>query len=200
MQIVKRLTSKFEVTQRSISNSNGLARTLAARDYKDPQCVRLNHVADIVNAKLSESSCRIYSADGICPTVQTCGGGYREPKVIYALDEQNARINSVCGTLTTDGSTPKHNNRVLTTSRVYNNNDIDELTKDLESGDTVVRKLTPLECWRLMGFTDEDFTRAKTALNDTYYKGKDRSSSQLYKQAGNSIVVGVLERIFRNMR
>ena len=49
-----------------------------------------------------------------------------------------------------------------------------------------IRKLTPKECWRLMGFTDEDFEKAR----------KVNSNTQLYKQAGNSIVVKVLERIF----
>ena len=52
-----------------------------------------------------------------------------------------------------------------------------------------IRKLTPRECWRLMGFTDEDFNKAE----------KVNSNSQLYKQAGNSIVVPVLEAIFRQM-
>lgn len=52
-----------------------------------------------------------------------------------------------------------------------------------------IRKLTPLECWRLMKFTDEDFYKAE----------KVNSNSQLYKQAGNSIVVSVLEGIFKQM-
>ena len=52
-----------------------------------------------------------------------------------------------------------------------------------------IRKLTPKECWRLMAFTDEDFHKAE-AVN---------SNTQLYKQAGNSIVVSVLEAIFRQM-
>ena len=52
-----------------------------------------------------------------------------------------------------------------------------------------IRKLTPRECWRLMGFTDEDFDKAKQVNSDT----------QLYKQAGNSIVVDVLEAIFKEM-
>ena len=52
-----------------------------------------------------------------------------------------------------------------------------------------IRKLTPLECYRLMGFDDEDFYKA-SALN---------SNSQLYKQAGNSICVNVLEEIFKNL-
>ena len=58
-----------------------------------------------------------------------------------------------------------------------------------------VRKLTQKECWRLMGFTDEDFTKAHTAMNENLYNGNDRSGSQLYKQAGNSIVVNVLSAI-----
>ncbi|MEG1562855.1 MAG: DNA cytosine methyltransferase [Bacteroides sp.] len=60
-----------------------------------------------------------------------------------------------------------------------------------------IRKLTPLECWRLMGFDDEDFFKAQSALNKQFYGGKNKSSSQLYKMAGNSIVVQVLEAIFR---
>lgn len=52
-----------------------------------------------------------------------------------------------------------------------------------------IRKLTPLECWRLMGFTDEDFHKAE-AVN---------SNTQLYKQAGNSIVVDVLVGIFKQI-
>ncbi len=52
-----------------------------------------------------------------------------------------------------------------------------------------IRKLTPLETWRLMGFTDEDFYKAKQVNPDT----------KLYKQAGNSIVVNVLEAVFRQM-
>lgn len=52
-----------------------------------------------------------------------------------------------------------------------------------------IRKLTPLECWRLMGFSDVDFHKA-TAVN---------SNTQLYKQAGNSIVKQVLMSIFEQM-
>lgn len=50
-----------------------------------------------------------------------------------------------------------------------------------------VRKLTPREYWRLMGFDDEDFDKASAVC----------SNAQLYKQAGNSIVVNVAEAILR---
>lgn len=52
-----------------------------------------------------------------------------------------------------------------------------------------IRKLTPKECWRLMGFDDEDFRKAEQV----------NSNTQLYKQAGNSIVVNVLEAILKNL-
>jgi len=51
------------------------------------------------------------------------------------------------------------------------------------------RRLTPKECYRLMGFDDTDFEKA-SAVN---------SNTQLYKQAGNSIVVNVLEEIFKEL-
>lgn len=52
-----------------------------------------------------------------------------------------------------------------------------------------IRKLTPKECYRLMGFNDNDFEKAS----------KVNSNAQLYKQAGNSIVVNVLEEIFKQL-
>lgn len=52
-----------------------------------------------------------------------------------------------------------------------------------------IRKLTPKECWRLMGFDDEDIDKA----------AKVNSNTQLYKQAGNSIVVNVLETILKEL-
>lgn len=58
-----------------------------------------------------------------------------------------------------------------------------------EENNLTIRKLTPLECWRLMGICDQDFYKAQKVSSDT----------QLYKQAGNAIVVDVLQAIFSNM-
>ncbi len=52
-----------------------------------------------------------------------------------------------------------------------------------------IRKLTPRECWRLQGFPDWAFDKAQ-AVN---------SNSQLYKQAGNSVTVNVIEAIARRL-
>ena len=81
---------------------------------------------------------RVYSPDGLCPTIVTNGGGHHEVKI---LDKSN------------------------------------------------VRRLTPKECFRLMGFSDSDYEKAHSVCSDT----------QLYKQAGNSIVVGVIEAILKQL-
>ena len=125
----------------------------------------------------------------------------------------------VVGTLTTDGSSPKHNNRVVVPTvkelikennkNVKHQRDLlqhhDDICRCIPAGThgstphltkTVVaenplriRKLTPKECFRLMGFSDEDFARAEVV----------NSNTQLYKQAGNSIVVDVLQYIFQSL-
>ena len=114
---------------------------------------------------------RVYQGDiALAHPASIPGGSYHyvvdEP---VALDEQNGYIrkDGCVGTITTDGSSPKHNNRV-----------IEDCLR--------IRKLTPKECFRLMGFDDEAFHKAE-AVN---------SNTQLYKQAGNSIVVDVLEELF----
>lgn len=81
--------------------------------------------------------------------------------------------------------------------RVYDINGISPTLNTMQGGNRQpkilvngrIRKLTPRECWRLMGFTDEEFEKAE----------KVNSNSQLYKQAGNSIVVDVLYHIFKNL-
>ena len=84
--------------------------------------------------------------------------------------EQRLEPNSqgICNTLTS----AQKDNTVLEKSNKYR-----------------IRKLTPLECWRLMGFSDEDFRKAEEV----------NSNSQLYKQVGNSIVKNVLIAIFGQM-
>lgn len=64
----------------------------------------------------------------------------------------------------------------------------------IDRGDGRYRYLTERECWRLMGYTDEDFDRAKAVQerNGKYYKA-------LYDQAGNSIAVPIFESIFRKI-
>ena len=88
-----------------------------------------------------------------------------------ALDEQNGYIrqDGTIGTIVTDGSSPKHNNRVV------------EPMPNMR-----VRKLTTRECFRLMGVKDEDYERV----------AENQSKSSLYHCAGDSIVTSCLMSIF----
>lgn len=120
--------------------------------------------------KMTDIYRRAYYEDGVAPTLHTCPGGNTEAKGILLDDTQG-----------------------FDDTRVYK--DYSPTLRVARSGlkvatDFRIRKLTPKECWRLMGFDDSDFDKAKAA---------GISASQLYKQARNSIVVNVLQYIFRNL-
>lgn len=146
---------------------------------------------------------RVYSPDGISPTLNCMGGGNLEPRVIIYDDYIERSEDSVNNdNITMIGGLQKH--------QMPRSDGICPCVNSaagMGGGQTPiairpnyrVRKLTQKECWRLMGFNDDDFEKAKVALNKNLYNGKDRSGSQLYKQAGNSIVVDVLVAIMKNL-
>lgn len=126
-----------------------------------------------------------YFKDNVCGTIRTIDGG-GDKRVIedstIKLGNVNPSGRGMNGSVySVSGMCP-----ALTTNK-------GEGTKI--KTDFRVRKLTQKECWRLMGFEDQDFENAKTAMNKNIYNGNDRCGSQLYKQAGNSIVVDVLSAI-----
>lgn len=169
---------------------------------------------------------RIYSPDGCSPALNTCSGGGLEPKIIQVGNinpsgkGMNGNVFSVDGlspTLTTnkgegnkiairqatkqgyieceiggvaDLSYPNSKTR---RGRVQDGGQICPTITATETGvcriesPIRIRKLTPTECFRLMGFSDQDVEAARSVKI---------SNSQLYKQAGNSIVVDVLYYIY----
>lgn len=238
-------------------DGNEVCSTLVTGSYKsNSPYLKVKQIGDGINCiqlgqlygtekEPNPQAGRVYDADGLSPTMDTCQGGNRMPKVVVresfiidgscgniepnvlspkrtdygkrirskyesgevresrhnmtnlvprtdniantltsvqkdnylcepiALDEQNGylRKDGCVGTLTTDGSSPKHNNRVVQL-------------------DFRIRKLTPKECFRLMGFDDRDVdVLVSNGISD----------SQLYKMAGNSIVVDVLVALLRNV-
>lgn len=187
---------------------NDYCPTLSARDYKDPRLINSNVVKQVGNISECNGSWknpqvgRIYSTDGCSPTLNTCGGGSHEPKIL-----QVGRINSSQdGVVVSDeGVSPTHTAghgnmpKVLKVGNVnpsgngMNGNVFSDdglsptLTTNKGEGNKIlsnlrIRKLTPKECFRLMGFNDSDYEAASKVV----------SNSQMYKQTGNSIVVDVL--------
>lgn len=117
----------------------------------------------------------IHSTEKVSPTLNTMQGGDRQPKV------------AVIGNTSRTGyrSHDVHNIEGISSTiaaRDY------KAPKTVLTNNLRIRKLTPLECWRLQGFTDEQFYKAK---NDGV------SNSQLYKQAGNSVTVNVVDAIVK---
>lgn len=213
-----------------------MSPTILATHYKDPPKILKEHmeIKEIGNLKEGQQSWkspqggRVYDPKGISPTLNACGGGGHEVKIVETKvlggiytdvtenfnrglykdmsrtikavkndagcierqivhmrgrnpenpsditagipTEQRLEVNSdgICGTLTT----VQKDNLLLEYITTYR-----------------VRKLTPKECWRLMGFSDEDYEKA-AGVN---------SKTQLYKQAGNSIVKDVLMAIFSQL-
>lgn len=100
----------------------------------------------------------------------------KEPKVIGGIGEK----------------TSNNNTQWVQQRRIYDDGIAISIATDFYpyyKDNLRIRKLTPKECWRLMGFDDEDFEKAE----------KVNSNTQLYKQAGNSIVVNVLEAILSSL-
>lgn len=141
----------------------------------EPKCVQVGNLQGGKWDKINESCRRVYGEEGISPTIHTCQGGNTEPKI-----------------MTLGNYMPSNHNA----SRIVDNNGLAPTVKENHGTVTAtninyrIRKLTPKECWRLMGFDDEDFEKAQNIPT---------SNTQLYKQAGNSIVVNVLEKIFKNL-
>ena len=135
-----------------------------------------NYIIQLGNLKNTESfggnpqTGRVYSPDGISPCLNTMQGGGLEPKILQKAHGFNK------------GGIKENIVPALTKSSWQENNFLSDNMR--------IRKLTPLECWRLMGFRDMDYYAAKSV---------GISDAQLYKQAGNSIVVTVLEAIFKNL-
>ena len=179
---------------------------------------RMDHTLD----NTFESANRVYDTDGLSPTINTCGGGGLQPKNIEVEKcKETEKVPTVKIRQATqqgfievevggvvDLSYPtsqKRRGRVQGNGQICPTLTTESIPNVVEFGDKEkysfiyeingayyrirIRKLTPKECWRLMGFTDEDFDKAQ----------KVNSNTQLYKQAGNSIVVNVLEEIFKQM-
>lgn len=174
-QVNRIKTSTYTSNNRRIQKKD-YCDTLCARDWKDPKCVEVNRLYGIFdNDESTHQAGSVYDTDGLSPTLDTMQGGWRQPcvQVDFVSKKYNEFIDKKRGTVQ-KGMIP-----TLKTSP-----DIGCVTTDLR-----IRKLTPKECWRLMGFDDIDFEKAE----------KINSNTQLYKQAGNSIVVNVLEAIFKEL-
>ncbi len=227
---------------------NDYCPTLTSRDYKDPRLVNENVVKQVGNISDCNGNWenpqigRIYDPDGCSPTLNTCGGGSHEPKIVCGIDKSvndtkqieyanciTAREDRGISNRKSEGTavleTPdysycldanyykgttveqyvdKHRRQLVSEIKETDDKTIIQKPRGFNKGgehdicptlsshswecnnfvkeQIRIRKLTPKECFRLMGFSDSAYEAASKAV----------SNSQLYKQSGNSIVVDVL--------
>ncbi|TGY25863.1 DNA cytosine methyltransferase [Lactobacillus johnsonii] len=177
-------TSPTSHKSQNVISSIGISPTLTATDYKHPKQVAIKQIGNyMVNSKRKNPEAgRIYDPTGLSPTLNTMQGGNRQPKIIVRA-------------CITPGRVTKRQN-----GRRFKNQDEPSFTLScqdrhgvlLKKGNNVqIRKLTPLECWRLQGFSDAQFTKAREA---------GISDSQLYKQAGNAVTVPVIKEIGKKLK
>lgn len=186
----------------AVFNQNGIVSNLLATDYKQPKqicidksikdtqaieyanCLTSREDRGVSNRKSegtavleqvgqiygqNPQSGRIYNSECLSPSLDTCSGGNRMPKIL-----QRPRGFNKGGEFDECPSITSHswetNNAVLDSIRI--------------------RKLTPKECWRLMGLNDADCDNAANI---------GVSDSQLYKQAGNSIITNCVELLAEHL-
>lgn len=187
---------------------------------KDATSLTVGTSFDVINGgkigRMHDISRRAYHEDSIAPAMHTCQGGNTEPKISVSVDVSKTVRASGRGSMdrhtwdvvavpiktankkgydmATDGDGIGLSYPQSTTRRGRVGHGVAKTIPTNDSQGTLdgfrIRKLTPRECWRLMGFDDADFDKAQAA---------GVSNTQLYKQAGNSIVVDCLEGILNNL-
>lgn len=185
-----------------------ISPALRATDYKAPHCVyepqveQIGNIVDDTNIGFKNPQRgRIYSDEGLAPCLNCCEGGGLEPKIVEdwqtvvgnkqlnpfrgSVEGTSPCITSACGA--GGGMTPMLTDADLETTKTK---EFIEQVRGHEEMRYRIRKLTPRECFRLMGVDDVDIDKIQAS---------GISNSQQYKCAGNSIVVDVLYHIFRKM-
>ena len=167
----------------TIPNKNSGDKTQVILAEKE--VIRKYGVFDTDQSKHQAGS--VYDINGLSPTLDTMQGGWRQPCIEETIEGQSGLIQPQ------DRDYKKHN--IQRQEHIeFKGDDCSHALRTsvlpVVCENLRIRKLTPRECWRLMGFSDLDFEKAERTKN---------SNTQLYKQAGNSIVVNVLEEIFKKL-
>ena len=236
-------SSKIHIGGQQIGKIHGdKVMTLTAKGQSNWTGTFIKQIYNIVEEKnYKNPRCgRVYDTSGIAPCLTCMEGGGLEPKVAIPCitpDRANKRQNGrrfknnndpmftltaqgrhgvVTGGICTDASPDSMRPPLKEKSRCLEANKADARVIIYDDKKYFIRKLTPLECWRLQGWDDESFFRAffldknlAHKFNKAYQRHKHNpvrlmrwasarqktSNSQLYKQAGNGVTVPVIQRI-----
>lgn len=169
-------TQGFDGIRRYDNYSPTLRSERSGLKVVEPQVLHIGNI----NGKCSHGGFAddIFNPKGVSPTLNTMQGGNRQPYIV----EPNISHHPFSKNMSLTDFKQMFPPCLIATDY--------KAPKCTMTNDYRIRKLTPKECWRLMGFTDDEFHKAQNA---------GISNTQLYKQAGNSIVVNVLTGIFKEL-
>lgn len=176
---INRLTETTFNQGKNRLQTGTVAKTLLSRDYKDPKCIEVADFRYDEGLRIRKNNCS--------PTItrKTGEASISGQTLLIKNNTKQGYLEAKEGDgIYTNTSTKRGTVQKQIIPTITSFQDKGVVTNNLR-----IRKLIPKECWRLMGFDDEDFDKAKLVNSD----------SQLYKQAGNSIVVNVLEKILENL-
>lgn len=193
--------------------SNFVQSRFQLTDYKQPKqicdtndCIQSHTLKGGKWDKIYESCRRVYSEQGCSPTITTCGGGNTEPKVsiedktyIDNIDDKYQYVKKKSAEMLNEkGYLPSiynpYNKSEITDFAPTQTSRVDKVGTSgavlIKQPNYTIRKLTPVECYRLMGFGDELIHKVKAI---------GMSDAQMYKQAGNSIVTNCIRLIMEHL-
>ena len=174
-----------------VYQADGLAPTLTTNKGEGQKiAVKSNTIKQFGVLQPNFNQCGVvYETDGIAPTIRAYQGGGLEPKIRVKEATSQGYAEAKIG----DSVNLSHPNSKTRRGRVGKQIANTLLTGESQGviePDFRIRKLTPLECWRLQGFPDWAFDKAQEV----------NSNSQLYKQAGNSVTVNVIAAIAKELQ
>lgn len=210
VRILREARDRCGLSTDMIATSLNVPQTMVAHWFRTDSCFsipekdiwfKLKDLLKIDTDEFDESITTFEEKDGVFEKANRCYGtqGIAPTLTATSSDEKivECQMNEplICASRGRNPDNLSNRNGTSTEQRIEVNtkgvsNTLTTVQKDnyvLEPSFRI-RKLTPTECWRLMGWTDEQI-----------HKVKGVSNAQLYKQAGNSIVVSVLEAIFRKL-
>ena len=194
------LNSKVDGKQPSLQDKvydcNGVSTALTTcflPNIAEPRVMQVGNLYPDTDNFKNRTMGRIYSADGLSPTINCCGGGDREPKILeQPLHIREATVKGYAEAYDGDSINLAVPSSQTRRGRVEHQqaNTLDTSCNQGVVTNYRIRKLTPRECFRLMDVSETDIDKLLNA---------GISNTQLYKLAGNSIVVSCLYHIFRKM-
>jgi DNA (cytosine-5)-methyltransferase 1 len=182
----------------NIYNSDGLSPTLLARDYKDPK--KIVEPSLVIPEDTNLGYALAHEGDGVYINRPEQKRGVVQKQMIQTIKANSNDLGVVVNndSLIINPLKDKTQYGWHFEQNIYDDNGITRALKASEGSGNIpkvvknnlrIRKLTPRECYRLMGFGDQAFNLA----------APNQSNSSLYHQAGDSIVVNVLMELFRSL-